>query len=198
MGPVLRDRPHSLERGSPPPNSGYVYGGFMLIGVFLGAGVVTREAVEPARHLAAAFDGTVAMIGITVDPVAGIEPGESFQPDVGLFDAAPDVLVIPGGFGCRPMSEDVAIVDRLRQLAGTCEAVLTISTGTLLLAATGLLTGQMVAGHWLTPAELLRFGAILSEQPIERHGRLFTTTGTPAALAAVPLIAEVMLYGPTR
>jgi cyclohexyl-isocyanide hydratase len=76
--------------------------------------------------------------------------------------------------------------------------VLSISTGTLLLAATGLLGGQRAAGHWLTRDELEPFEVELSDEPIERHGRLFTTSGTPAALEAIPLLAGTILYGPVR
>jgi cyclohexyl-isocyanide hydratase len=168
----------------------------MVVGVFLGSGVVTKEATLPAERLAALFTDEVVMIGLTLDPVAGIEPGDVFVPQVTLDQARPTTLLIPGGFGCRPMSQDLRIVDRIRDIATTCDGVLAISTGTLLLAATGLLTGQRAAGHWLTRDELEPFGADLSDSQMERHGRLFTTSGAQAALEAVPLLADVMLYGP--
>lgn len=168
----------------------------MIVGVFLGSGVVTKEATLPAERLAAIFDADLVGIGLTLDPVAGIEPGEVFVPHVTLADARPSALVIPGGFGCRPMSQDVRIVDRIREIATTCDGVLSISTGTLLLAATGLLAGRTVAGHWLTRDELEPYECDLSEAQIERYGRLFTTSGAQAALEAVPLLADVMLYGP--
>ena len=168
----------------------------MTVGVFLGSGVVTREATLPAERLAGLFADDVVMIGLTLEPVAGIEPGEIFAPQVTLDAARPTALVIPGGFGCRPMSQDEGIVGRIREIATTCDGVLSISTGTLLLAATGLLAGRTVAGHWLTRDELEPSGCDLSEAQIERTGRLFTTSGAQAALEAVPLLADVMLYGP--
>lgn len=168
----------------------------MIIGVFLGSGVVTKEAISPAEALAEIFDADIELIGLTLDPVAGIEPGESFQPDRTLAEAEPHVLVIPGGFGVRPMAGDNAIVERIKQIAMGGDGVLTISTGTLLLAATGLLAGTKAAGHWLTRAELEPYGVGLSERTIERHGRLFTTAGAIAAVEAVPELADVILYGP--
>lgn len=170
----------------------------MAIGVFLGAGVMTREATLPAARLAEAFDTDVVLIGLGADPVVGIDPGSVFVPGALLADAKPDVLVLPGGFGCRPMSRRMEVVDRIRAIAASCDGVLSISTGTLLLAATGLLAGQQAAGHWLTKDELEPFGVVLSEEPIERHGRLFTTSGTPAALEAIPLLVGTILYGPVR
>lgn len=168
----------------------------MIIGVFLGSGVLTREVVSPAEALADIFGASVELIGITASRVAGIEPGESFLPDRVLEEAEPDVLILPGGFGVRPMATDERIVGRLKHIAETCDGVLTISTGTLLLAATGLLSGTRAAGHWLTAAELEPFGVTLSDRSIERHDRLFTTAGAVAAVEAVPMLADVILYGP--
>ena len=179
----------------------------MAVGVFLGAGVMTREATLPATRMAEAFDTDVVMIGLGPEAVVGIDPGSVFVPDALLAEAKPDVLVLPGGFGCRPMARNRGVVDRIREIASSCDGVLSISTGTLLLAAavltvplaaTGLLAGQRAAGHWLTRDELEPFDVELSDQPIERHGRLFTTSGTPAALEAIPLLAGTILYGPVR
>ena len=159
---------------------------------------MTREATLPATRMAEAFDTDVVMIGLGPEAVVGIDPGSVFVPDALLAEAKPDVLVLPGGFGCRPMARNREVVDRIREIASSCDGVLSISTGTLLLAATGLLAGQRAAGHWLTRDELEPFDVELSDQPIERHGRLFTTSGTPAALEAIPLLAGTILYGPVR
>jgi cyclohexyl-isocyanide hydratase len=170
----------------------------MTVGVFLGAGVMTREATLPAARLAEILGTEVNMVGLTRDPVAGIDPGDVFVPNVTLDRAEPSILVIPGGFGCRPLAQDVGVVDRVRLIASSCDGVLAISTGTLLLAATGLLAGQRAAGHWLTRDELAPFGVDLSDAPIERHGRLFTTSGTAAAIEAAPMLIDAILYGPIR
>jgi cyclohexyl-isocyanide hydratase len=168
----------------------------MTVGVFLGAGVMTREATLPAARIADLFATDVVMIGLTHEPVAGIDPGDVFVPGAVLAEAKPDVLVLPGGFGCRPMARDPGVVGRIREIAATCDGVLAISTGTLLLAATGLLAGHRAAGHWLTRAELAPFGVDLSDAQVERHGRLFTASGASAAMDAVPLLVDTILYGP--
>ncbi len=170
----------------------------MTVGVFLGAGVMTREATLPAERLAAILDDDVVMVGLARHPVAGIDPGEVFVPAITLDEANPSILVIPGGFGCRPLARDAGVVDRIRRIASSCDGVLSISTGTLLLAATGLLAGKRAAGHWLTRDELAPFGVDLSDAPIERHGRLFTTSGSAAAIEAAPIVVDTILYGPAK
>ena len=170
----------------------------MSVGVFLGAGVMTREATLPAERLAAILECDIVMVGLSLDPVAGIDPGGVFVPAITLDEARPGILVIPGGFGCRPLARDAGVVDRIREVASSCDGVLSISTGTLLLAATGLLVGKQAAGHWLTRDELAPFGVDLSDAPIERHGRLFTSSGSAAAIEAAPMLVDTILYGPVH
>ena len=168
----------------------------MTVGVFLGSGVMTREAILPAAWIADAFETDVTMIGLDDEPVVGIDPGDLFIPDVLLVEAKPDVLVLPGGFGCRPLARNGLAINRIREIASSCDGVLSISTGTLLLAATGLLAGHRAAGHWLTREELAPFGVELSDAQIERHGRLFTTSGAASAVEAAPLLVGTILFGP--
>lgn len=150
----------------------------------------------PAEAVAEILGAEVVMVGLTTEPVAGIDPGEVFVPDATLDAVRPSVLVIPGGFGCRPMAADPSIVERIREIATTHDGVLAVSTGTLLLAATGLLSGRRAAGHWLTRDELAPFGVELSERQIEHHGCLFTASGAVAGVEAAPLLVDAILYGP--
>ena len=65
------------------------------------------------------------------------------------------VLLIPGGDGTRPLSKDRQWLDRLGELASEASQVLTVCTGSALLAATGLLDGcratsNDLAFDWVT------------------------------------------------
>jgi len=53
-----------------------------------------------------------------------------------------DVLLIPGGMGTRTLFKQPAFLNQLRRLAISSRMVLTVCTGSLLLAATGLLDGH--------------------------------------------------------
>jgi transcriptional regulator GlxA family with amidase domain len=52
-----------------------------------------------------------------------------------------DVLIIPGGLGTRQLANNEEVIARLRVLAEKANYVLTICTGSALLARTGLLNG---------------------------------------------------------
>jgi len=66
------------------------------------------------------------------------------------FASAPrvDLLVIPGGFGTRPLLEDKATLDWIRRAAASARTVTSVCTGSLLLARAGLLAGRRATTHW--------------------------------------------------
>jgi transcriptional regulator GlxA family with amidase domain len=66
------------------------------------------------------------------------------------FSNAPaiDILVVPGGFGTRPLLEDAAVLDWLRRTAAAAKRVTSVCTGSLLLAQAGLLAGRRATTHW--------------------------------------------------
>lgn len=66
------------------------------------------------------------------------------------FASAPrvDLLVIPGGFGTRPLLEDEATLDWIRRTAASARTVTSVCTGSLLLARAGLLAGRRATTHW--------------------------------------------------
>lgn len=57
------------------------------------------------------------------------------------------VLLIPGGFGTRNAVNDEAFIDAVRKAAGEAKYVLTVCTGSALLAKTGLLDGRKATGN---------------------------------------------------
>ena len=66
------------------------------------------------------------------------------------FDDAPriDLLVIPGGFGTRPLLEDERSLRWIRETAAASKTICSVCTGSLLLAKVGLLAGKRATTHW--------------------------------------------------
>ena len=62
------------------------------------------------------------------------------QPGTGIF-------LIPGGYGTRIEVNNIALIDSIRQVANGSEYVLTVCTGTALLAKTGLLDGKKATSN---------------------------------------------------
>ena len=60
-----------------------------------------------------------------------------------LLDEAPsmDILLIPGGYGTRPLLENTGLLDWIRSRNRKAELTVSVCTGSLLLARAGLLEG---------------------------------------------------------
>lgn len=107
-----------------------------------------------------------------------------------------DILCIPGGFGTTQAMGDEAFLDQVKRLAWSARYVTSVCTGSLVLAAAGLLEGKRAACHWAWRDQLALFGAIPDEARVVRDGRFVTGGGVTAGVDfALTLVAEIA--GPT-
>ena len=123
--------------------------------------------------------------------------GLSVNPDHGLHDCpAPDLLVIPGGQGTRPLLEDETLLAWIRERDSRCELTLSVCTGSLLLARAGLLAGLRATTHWGS-LELLEALApdteVLGETRYVDNGRIITSAGISAGIDMSLHIVERLL-----
>src|SRR5258708_3551558 len=84
----------------------------------------------------------VVLVAQTAGPVASAQ-GPKLIADVG-FDNCPDLdlILVPGGRGTLPQLGNKALLDWLRQRAAKAEIVMSVCTGSALLAKAGLLDGR--------------------------------------------------------
>lgn len=102
------------------------------------------------------------------------------------------LLCVPGGFGTIQALEDRHYLAELRRLAGPARYVTSVCTGSLLLAAAGLLTGKRAACHWAWRDSLAAFGAIPDPARVVREGNIFTGGGVTAGIdMALTVLAEI-------
>lgn len=84
------------------------------------------------------------------------------------FEDAPriDLLVVPGGYGTRPLLHDEEILDWIRRTAAAAQQVTSVCTGSLLLGKAGLLEGRRATTHWaaLDLLESLGTGATVERE----------------------------------
>jgi transcriptional regulator GlxA family with amidase domain len=59
-----------------------------------------------------------------------------------------DLLVVPGGFGTRPLMNDTPTLDWIRTVARSARKVTSVCSGALLLTKAGLLEGKRATTHW--------------------------------------------------
>lgn len=102
------------------------------------------------------------------------------------------LLCVPGGLGTVQALEDRQYLAELRRLAGLARYVTSVCTGSLLLAAAGLLTGKRAACHWAWRDSLTAFGVIPDLARVVREGNIITGGGVTAGIdMALTVLAEI-------
>jgi putative intracellular protease/amidase len=109
--------------------------------------------------------------------------------------SAPDIIVVPGGPGQRALMADGELHRWLREVHEHTTWTTSVCTGSLLLAAAGLLDGRRATSHWLALEELAALGALVTPERVVRDGKLMSAAGVSAGIdMALALAAE--LAGP--
>jgi cyclohexyl-isocyanide hydratase len=102
------------------------------------------------------------------------------------------LLCVPGGFGTIAAMENQAYLSELRRLAATAQYITSVCTGSLLLAAAGLLVGKRAACHWAWRESLAVFGTSPDPARVVRDGNVITGGGVTAGIdMALVVMAEI-------
>lgn len=107
----------------------------------------------------------------------------------------PDVVLVPGGLGCARTAVDEPLLDWLRLVAPRCEWLVASSTGTVVVAASGLLDHHEAATHWLATPLLESYGSPASKNRVVEFGRIITCEGQITAMH-VALLVTLRMFGP--
>ena len=78
--------------------------------------------------------------------------------------------------------DDKDVLSFIRRQAAQARLVTAVCTGSLLLAAAGLLRGKRAACHWLALDQLAWFGATPDKGRVVEDGRILTAAGVSAGL----------------
>ena len=105
---------------------------------------------------------------------------------------APDVIVVPGGFGTRLLLEREPLLAWLAQAHRTSTWTTSVCTGSLLLAAAGLLDGVPATTHWLARERLASLGAQVVNERVVHDGRIVTAAGVSSGIDMALRLVELM------
>lgn len=104
----------------------------------------------------------------------------------------PDVIVVPGGFGTRALTQDEELLGWLRHAHRHSTWTTSVCTGALLLAAAGILDGLRATTHWLQYDLLRPYGVTPVDERVVREGKIITAAGVSAGIdMALLLAAEI-------
>jgi transcriptional regulator GlxA family with amidase domain len=104
---------------------------------------------------------------------------------------APDLVLVPGGAGNRPLLDDEELLEWLRTVDAATKWTTSVCTGSLLLGAAGLLRGKRATTNWLVLDALREYGAEPVGGRFVEDGKVLTAAGVTAGIdMALHLVAR--------
>lgn len=163
----------------------------MLAAFLLYDGFTALDAIGPYEVLASADDIEPVLVAEQAGPVRNESGTLALVADRSLAEVpAPDIVVVPGGFGTRRLLEHDPLLSWLRDAHATSTWTTSVCTGALLLAAAGLLDDAPATTHWLARDLLASLGARPVTERVVQHGRIITAAGVSAGIdMALRLVA---------
>ncbi len=94
----------------------------------------------------------------------------------------PDILLIPGGEGNRPLLHDERVLDWVRHVHDNSTWTTSVCTGSLVLGAAGVLQGKRATSHWAYRDALREYGAEPVAERVVEDGKVMTAAGVSAGI----------------
>jgi putative intracellular protease/amidase len=163
----------------------------MEIAVVLFEQVTALDAIGPYEVLQRLPDAEVCFVGHRKGEVRTDNGFLGLTVDR-TFDEVPhpDILLVPGGVGTRALVHDAAILDWIRAAHETSRFTTSVCTGSLLLAAAGVLDGLSATTHFSARQLLAKYGATPSEDRVVIEGKVITAAGVSSGIDMALHLAE--------
>jgi cyclohexyl-isocyanide hydratase len=110
------------------------------------------------------------------------------------YQVPPDVLFVPGGPGQLAAIDDEALIRFVTTAAKGARYITSVCTGSLILAAAGLLKGKRATTHWASHDQLALFGAIPVDERVVTDGNIVTGAGVTSGID-FGLVLAARLWG---
>lgn len=156
------------------------------IAMLLYPGFTALDLVGPHYFFACLMGATVDLVttGADLSPVASdLKLAVAPTATLAQYRRDPTVVFVPGGTaGTMEAMRDKAVLDFLRESEKSARFVTSVCTGSLVLAAAGLLRGKEATSHWVTRPLLAEFGARPVDRRVVADGKIVTGAGVSAGL----------------
>ena len=111
---------------------------------------------------------------------------------------SPDLILIPGGFSSMEHARDEVLLEWVRRAHETAMWTTSVCSGSIILAAAGLLKGKRATSHWMALSALKALGVeAVGDQRIVQEGDIVTAAGVSAGIDLALWLAG-QIAGPDR
>lgn len=156
----------------------------MQLAIVLYPGFTALDFIGPYEVLRNLPDTEVRFVWHEPGPVTA-DSGALIVGATHSFDEtpSPDVILVPGGPSTMEHARDERVLDWVRRADATSTWTTSVCSGSLILAAAGLLQGKRATSHWGTLPMLKAFGVTpVGDERIVDEGKLVTAAGVSAGL----------------
>jgi transcriptional regulator GlxA family with amidase domain len=163
----------------------------MDIAILLYDRLTALDAIGPYEVLSRLPGVELRFVAADREPVRtdngllGLIPGATLE-EV----SEPDIVVVPGGPGEVAARAGGPMLEWLRAAHETSMWTTSVCTGSLVLAAAGLLEGKRATSHWLALEKLRELGAEPTLERVVRDGKIVTAAGVSAGIDMALTLAE--------
>jgi putative intracellular protease/amidase len=155
----------------------------MQIAIVLYDRFTALDAVGPYEVLSRLPGATVVFAAEQRGQVTADTGMLSLVADAAIADLpSPDIVVLPGGPGQEQQMSDGPLHAWLREVDTNTSWTTSVCTGSLVLAAAGLLAGRAATSHWLAVDRLMDFGASPARRRVVIDGKYITAAGVSAGI----------------
>ena len=155
----------------------------MQIAILLFDRFTVLDAIGPYQVLSGLPGAEVSFVAEHPGPVRDEEGSLVVSAQAGLTDVPrPDIVVVPGGPGQNDQMQDGPVHQWLRAADQASTWTTSVCTGSLILAAAGLLAGRRATSHWLALDTLGRLGASPVSERVVFDGKYATAAGVSAGI----------------
>src|SRR6266487_4133411 len=154
----------------------------MIIGMVIFPNLTQLDLTGPYEVFGRLPGTKVLLIAENLEPVKS-DNGLLLTPDA-TFDTSPqvDVLFVPGGKGIFDAMQNKKLISFLQQQSVNAKYITSVCTGSLVLAAAGLLNGYKATTHWLSLNLLKLFDVELVEERVVIDRNRITGGGVTAGI----------------
>jgi putative intracellular protease/amidase len=165
----------------------------MNVSILLYERLTALDAIGPYEVLSRLPGASVTFVAREAGPVRTDNGMLTLIAEKSIADVdAPDILLVPGGPGEVAARAGGPVLDWLRSAHETTTWTTSVCTGSLILAAAGLLEGRRATSHWLALEQLGRLGAVPVAERVVFDGKIVTAAGVSAGIdMALALASEV-------
>jgi putative intracellular protease/amidase len=155
----------------------------MQIAILLYDRFTVLDAIGPYQVLSGMPDAEVVFVAERPGPIRDEVGSLVLSAPAGLADVPrPDIVVVPGGPGQNDQMQDGPVHEWLRAADQTSTWTTSVCTGSLILAAAGLLAGRRATSHWTALDELGSLGVRPVSERVVFDGKYVTAAGVSAGI----------------